>query len=109
VVEDPTSWYGGGLPGTSNYATIYTYDPLNNLTAVSQGGSRPRSFAYDTLKRLLTATNPESGTIRYSYDDSGNLASRTDALGIVTTYSGYDGLNRAAGKSYSAGRSQRQR
>jgi len=103
VVEDPNSWYGGGLPGTSNYATIYTYDPLNNLTAVSQGGSRPRSFAYDTLKRLLTATNPESGTIRYSYDDSGNLATRTDANSVTTTYSAYDGLNRVTGKSYSGG------
>ena len=103
VVEDPGSWYGGSLSGTFNYITSYTYDPLNNLTAVSQGGSRPRSFIYDTLKRLTQAMNPESGTIRYSYDDSGNLATRTDANSITTTYSAYDGLNRVTGKSYSGG------
>ena len=56
VVEDPT-----GL----NYNTTYTYDPLNNLTAVAQG-TRPRSFAYDASNRLVEAVNPESGTIRYS-------------------------------------------
>ena len=38
---------------------------------------RPRSFAYDSLGRLLTATNPESGIITYGYDAVGNLTSKT--------------------------------
>jgi len=101
VVEDPNSWYVGGLPGTLNYNTSYTYDALNNLLAVSQGGSRSRSFTYDPLKRLLTAQNLESGTISYTYDNSGNLATKLDALSITTSLA-YDGLNRVSGKTYSS-------
>jgi len=47
VVEDPSSWNGGTISGTHlAYPTSYTYDPLNDLTAVSQSGSRGRSFIY---------------------------------------------------------------
>ncbi|MDP9055105.1 MAG: RHS repeat protein [Acidobacteriota bacterium] len=44
--------------------------------------------------RLLTATNPESGTTTYTYDNNGNLKTRTDANGTTMTVAGYDGLNR---------------
>jgi YD repeat-containing protein len=92
VYEDPA-----GL----NYLTSYSYDPLDNLTTVSQG-SQTRSFVYDSLKRLTSATNPESGTLSYSYDNSGNLLTKTDARSITATYS-YDALNRAVTRSYSDG------
>jgi len=35
-----------------------------NLTTVNQG-SQTRSFTYSSLARLLTASNPESGTTCY--------------------------------------------
>ena len=93
VTEDP-----GGL----GYVTSYSYDALDNLTAVTQG-SLTRSFHYDSLSRLTSATNPESGTVNYSnYDGNGNLLTRTDARNITTTYS-YDALNRLTQKSYSDG------
>ena len=60
VVEDP-----GGSPHL-NYATTYTFDALDNLKGVNQSG-RMRSFAYDSLKRLTSAMNPESGTVTYTY------------------------------------------
>ncbi len=50
VVEDPA-----GL----NLTTQYTYDALDDLAAVEQS-SQSRSFAYDGLKRLICAQNPES-------------------------------------------------
>ncbi|MBZ5554968.1 MAG: hypothetical protein LAO21_19810, partial [Acidobacteriia bacterium] len=75
------------------YPTNYTYDALDDLKTVMQGG-QTRSFSYDSLKRLTTATNPESGTVNYtSYDGNGNLLSKTDARGIITSYQ-YDALNR---------------
>jgi RHS repeat-associated protein len=89
VYEDPA-----GL----NYQTSYTYDVLNNLTQVSQG-SQTRTFACDSLKRLTSATNPESGTVSYTYDNNGNLLTRTDARSITTTIA-YDVLNRPTSKSY---------
>ena len=92
VYEDPS-----GL----NYQTSYSYDTLDNLTTVSQG-SQTRTFVYDSLKRLTSATNPESGTISYAYDANGNLTSKTDARSITTTFA-YDALNRATSRSYSDG------
>jgi len=92
VVEDP-NWQA--------YLTSYSYDALDNLTTVTQG-SQTRTFAYDSLKRLTSATNPESGTTTYQYDENDNLTQKTDARSITTNYS-YDGLNRITQKSYSDG------
>jgi len=82
-----------------NYQTNYQYDTLGNLRSVAQG-QQTRSFVYDSLKRLKTATNPESGAISYDYDNNGNLLTKTDARGITATYL-YDALNRATSRSYS--------
>jgi YD repeat-containing protein len=50
---------------------------------------------------LKQATNPEIiGAINYTYDDNGNLKTKTDARGVVTTFT-YDGLNRATSRIYS--------
>ena len=103
VYEDPA-----GL----HYLTCYAYDALDDLMTVKQQGittgvgctSPPetRTFAYDTLKRLTDATNPESGTAHYVYDGNGNLTSRTDGNSVVSTFQ-YDKLNRIADKHYPAG------
>jgi hypothetical protein len=36
-------------------------------------GARQRSFGYDSLKRLGSANNPESGVVSYLYDNNGNM------------------------------------
>jgi YD repeat-containing protein len=91
-------------PGTGEpiWVTTYTNDALNNLTAVVQGGSRNRSFTFDSLKRMTQSTNPEPGTISYAYDLNGNVSTKTDGRSITSTYS-YDDLNRVAGITYSNG------
>jgi len=91
VFEDPT-------PGL-NYQTTYGYDVLDDLTTVTQG-TQTRTFNYDSLKRLKSATNPESGTVSYEYDNNSNLTQKTDARGIVSTYA-YDALNRNTTVDYS--------
>ncbi len=85
----------GGL----NYETYYSYDALGNLRQVTQG-SQTRTFAYDSLSRLISATNPESGTMTYAYDPNGNLIEKTDARGVKTTMI-YDALNRVKSRVYS--------
>ncbi len=75
-------------PGNTNsdddfpYVTAYAYDPLDNLTTVTQG-AQTRTFVYSSLSRLRSATNPESGTTHYCYDDAGNLKTRTDARVVL--------------------------
>lgn len=114
----------GGLnpsPASINtpLVTLYQYDPLGNLICVEQHGDavgtgcssvpsndatspwRVRRLQYDSMARLLQATNPESGKVTYKYDNNGNLTSKTDARGITISYGPFDKLNRVLGKTYS--------
>jgi YD repeat-containing protein len=101
--------------------TNYIYDALSNLLKVNQLGNasngdspRTRTFNYDSLSRLLCASNPESstaacpmvntgayaaGTTGYGYDANGNVTSKTDARGVVINFA-YDALNRLYAKTY---------
>ena len=110
--------YSSGL--AHPYATTYTYDPLNNLTAISQaagnfGGQivsgQTRSYSYDGLNRLVNATTPESGTVTSYYTNSNGgtcsgdptlVCRAQDGRGIVKTFS-YDAINRLTGVSFSDG------
>ncbi len=79
--------------------TAYAYDVLNHLTNVwmTRGSTeQARAFNYNngtTVTGFLQrATNPENGTVNYTY--SGNLlASKTDAKNQKLTYQ-YDTYNR---------------
>ncbi len=80
--------------------TYYTYDVLNHLTNVSMprgGNTQTRTFNYTTSNVvgafLLSATNPENGTVTYTYNSNNMLASKTDAKGNQLTYQ-YDSYNR---------------
>jgi len=84
----------------NGYLTHYDYDALDSLTKVTQGTQTPRLFTYNSLKQLLQASNPESGTIKFDYDGNGNLKHKTDARGVIITYA-YDNLNRLVTRSYS--------
>jgi RHS repeat-associated protein len=85
-------------PGELNYETYYSYDALGNLRQVTQG-AQSRSFDYDSLSRLISATNPENGTMRYAYDANGNLTEKRDDRGVKTEMT-YDKLNRVRSKVY---------
>jgi len=97
-VTEPDPASGG--PGT---VTTYGYDNLSNLASVDVAGQptlscgHMRCFTYNNLSRLISASNPESGTITYTYDNNGNLKTRTDANNTTMTIAGYDGLNRPTG------------
>jgi RHS repeat-associated protein len=108
--------YSAGDVGNQPLATLYQYDALGNLLRVDQKGTAPtdstqwrtRTFTYDSLSRLLTATNPESGTISYAYDADGNLLQKTSpaanqtGTATQTVSYCYDALHRVTSKGYGA-------
>lgn len=96
----PTVAVSFGSQQLTGYLTHYDYDVLSGLTKVTQGNQTPRTFVYNSLKQLLSATNPESGRVTYDYDDNGNLKHRTDGRLVKSTHS-YDALNRLVSRSYS--------
>jgi len=121
--------YNAGDLNNHPYVTTYQYDPLGNLLCVHQKATdtsadvactgsaapsvpaawRQRFFIYDSLSRLVSAFNPESGLTSYGYDNNGNLTSKTSpapnqtGTATVTTTITYDALNRQLDKSYSDG------
>src|SRR5438067_6996102 len=73
-----TTLAGGSDPRPSSlansYVTLYAYDAIGNLKTVMQRGdgsqiARVRSMTYDSLNRLTSIVNPESGSTSYAYDD----------------------------------------
>jgi RHS repeat-associated protein len=100
-VDEPDASGSLGSLTSPAQPTSYTYDALDNLTTVVQG-VQTRTFVYSSLKRLTSATNPESGTISYGYDNNGNLTSKVDARSVTTTLV-YDSVNRVTLRSYSDG------
>jgi RHS repeat-associated protein len=97
-VDEPDANNNLDSGGNPIQPTYYGYDVLDDLTGVTQG-MQTRTFMYDSLKRLTSAANPESGTVTYGYDANGNLTSKLDARSITTTIS-YDAINRVTSKSY---------
>jgi len=114
-VDEPDANGNLDSNGVPIQSTSYAYDVLGNLRSVTQG-TQQRFFMYDSLSRLIRARNPEqqvNSTLgitdpitnnsqwctSYSYDVNGNLVSKTDARGVVTTYA-YDALNRNISVAY---------
>ena len=100
VFEDPS-----GL----NYETDYSYNILDQLTGVTQG-AQTRTYVYDDLGRVNKTTTPEAGTFCFGtysgstcqqngYNSFGDLLYRTDARGVLTSYT-YDNLNRLSTIAY---------
>ena len=71
--------------GVNNLTTSYLYTPRNQLTQVTMvrdGYTQTRTFLYSGPD-LVSATNPENGTVTYTYNGVHQVASRTDAKGQV--------------------------
>ncbi len=103
-----------GSSSAPSMETDYVYTLRGDLTSVRQcGGPCPsanvvtRSFNYDSLSRLQSAANPESGTTTYTYDANGNVLQKVSpavnaASGTVTLGYCYDALNRPTFKFYAS-------
>ena len=123
-VCEVTSGTGSGNCGQTSsqtgYWTKYTYHTLDNLLTVTQnaqsGTTQARTYVYDMLGRVTSATDPESGTTTYTYDSiasgdcagnyKGDLIKRADAFPNpntnVTCYA-YDSLHRLNDVTYPSG------
>ncbi|MDP3938767.1 MAG: RHS repeat-associated core domain-containing protein, partial [Deltaproteobacteria bacterium] len=65
----------------------YTFDETGNISGIvdTQGSEKNKSYIYDRLDRLDTATVGDLGDFDYDYDPVGNRT-REDHDGAVTTY-----------------------
>ena len=73
-VKSVANSYGGK---TANFN--YTYDASGNITSIS--GAQTATYEYDDLGQLITetiGTGDDQVIIRYTYDNGGNILSRTE-------------------------------
>ncbi|GGN41933.1 RHS repeat domain-containing protein [Streptomyces fuscichromogenes] len=59
--------------------TETTYDPLGNRTQIKDKSGRVWSWTYGSRHRVLTSTDPDSGTSRTWYDDQDHVTQTKDA------------------------------
>ena len=106
--------------GLSSQTIDYSYDQRNNVTRISENGSKVTNYTYDAAGHLVeiedpndnisTAvydergllwkqTNAEGAATEFSYTLNGDLASLKDAKGNMTTYD-YDGFGRVIKTTY---------
>src|SRR5581483_9761497 len=89
--------------GGANHQTFYSYNLVGQLTQVSMprdGYTQVRSFTYDAATGRLTQTQqPENGTMTYTYNANGTVATRTDARGVKAEYT-YDAYRRLTKITY---------
>jgi RHS repeat-associated protein len=88
--NDISSWT------TVNAQRAFTYDAVDRLTAVSNFEAPAESYAYDAVGNRTSShlsgsygyqpfnRLTSSANAAYSYDNNGNLISKTDAAGITT-------------------------
>ncbi|MGE5648368.1 MAG: RHS repeat-associated core domain-containing protein [Acidobacteriota bacterium] len=88
-------------PEGGTHETYYTYNVLNQMTQVwmpRATGTQTRTFNYDLATgRLMSATNPENGTVQYAYNADGTLLRKTDAKNQKIEF-GYDTYGRVRQK-----------
>jgi RHS repeat-associated protein len=66
---------------------------------MTRGGvAQTRTFVYNGWD-MVSATNPENGTVTYTYDNAHHVTNRTDALGQQTQYT-YDSYGRLTEVQY---------
>jgi YD repeat-containing protein len=85
TIEDPQSPTHG--------LTQMTHDGQDALASLTAPNGAQTSFTANGLGQVKQEQSADRGTLTATYDDAGNLKSRTDATGRKSLYS-YDALNR---------------
>lgn len=91
--------YGSDQASGSNYrSTSYAYYDTGDLESVTgpsnaQGDPAVWTYQYDLYGRIISASDPDSGTTTNTYTNLDQLLSTTDARGRTLSY-GYDALGR---------------
>ena len=73
------------------------YDNNGNLSSVAHFNGVVTTYTYDQLNRLLSRATPGEATVSFTYTQTGQYATSTDASG-TTSYS-YDNMDRITAKA----------
>ena len=80
--------------------TSQGFDALDAVTVVEDGLGVQTDYFVNGFGEVEQIDSPDTGLTEYTYDASGNVVTRTNALNEVTHYE-YDSLNRLVKQGYS--------
>lgn len=88
----------------TSYAPLQTrtIDDLGAKAGIVDGAGIAKRHTLDILGRLVRIDDPDAGTLRFSYDDAGNVLREVDGRGRAVVHR-YDGANRET-ESFEEGR-----
>jgi RHS repeat-associated protein len=66
-------------------STLYTYDPMNRLTQVTEPNGESTVYQYYPSGELKQITDPKNNVTTFNYNSRGKLISKTDPSGKTTT------------------------
>ncbi len=73
------------VTGTSLGARSYTYDALGRIASASDGAGRTTNYTYDGNDRVLTTSFSDgTPTVTNTYDNAGHLLTQASAGGTIT-------------------------
>lgn len=76
--------------------SVSAYDDQGRLQSVTGNDGLATTYSYDLLGRMVSSSDPASGTTKTSYDDVDQVTSTTDARQSTLSYT-YDLLGRKTG------------
>ena len=88
-----------GTGTTQNTSTGFTYNALDQLTAIIDPNNLVTHYTYDGLGNRTALQSPDTGTSGDTYDAAGNHLTHTDARNITGSTT-YDALNRPISTTY---------
>ena len=90
------SYEGHGLPSViterNGGTTRRTYDDSGHVTRYEDALGNETLFTYDN-NSLVKIVQPDGSSVRFAYDERGNIVARTDEVGNTTTFA-YDDAGR---------------
>ncbi|TBW58737.1 hypothetical protein EZI54_02380 [Marinobacter halodurans] len=71
--------------GSGTVSWTYTYDPVGQLTSITQPNGQTLTYVYDAARRLTSVTLASVGSIEFEYDAMGNVTAKRikDTSGVV--------------------------
>ncbi len=75
----------GGADVDSNYS-YNVHSQLTQVTMTRGATTQTRTFVFDSNGRMTSSTNPENGTVSYTYHPDGQMATKTAANGNWVEY-----------------------
>jgi RHS repeat-associated protein len=91
--------FNGTSASTAHTQLATAFDALDNVSGISDPAAFNTLYDRNGFGDLLGVNSPDTGATAFTVDAAGNRLTKTDAKGVMTTYT-YDALGRVTSASF---------